>query len=241
MDDLDALTANLAIQSGLPFLLSGPNGEIFGANASFCELVGYTEFELRRKGWVTLSVNDEDLQADQNTLLSLVEGHILSYSVVKSFVSKSGTPIPGHLTVIRHPQSREDLIRCLCWFVPLANGSKAALNLVVAYIERHTNATHEIAEKIATMSQDLQLKKKQTVGQRLWDSLGEWALENPKTATVVFLVILALNPYPIVVTWVTRMGWLPAQPVQIEMKNQETGQFEPAQKEELERLVGFHH
>lgn len=240
MDDLENDTANLAIHSGLPFLISGIKGEIHGANSAFCELVGYTEFELKKKGWISLSVNDEDLMADQNTLVSLTEGHILSYSVVKSFVSKSGSPIPGHLTVIRYPQNREELIRCLCWFVPLANGSKAALNLVVSYIERHTNATHEIAEKIATMSQDLQVKKQQTVGRRLWDNLGEWAMENPKKALVATLMILALNPYPIIITWVTRMGWLPAQPVQIEMKNPDTGLLEPVKMEEFERLIGSH-
>lgn len=240
MENLEEKIANLAIQMGLPFFISGPKGEIHGANSAFCEMVGYTEFELKKRGWIIISVADDDLVADQQTLEDLVEGNLFSYSVVKSFISKSGSPITGHLQVIRHPQSKELINKCLCWFVPSANGSKAALDLVVAYIEKHTNATHMVAEKIAAMSQDLLSKKAESVGQRLWDNLGEWALQNPKTAGALFLILLSLNPAPIVTTWVTRMGWLPAQPVQIEMKDPKTGSVDTMNGETFDSLVGLH-
>ena len=235
MDDLPIDAANLAVQSGLPFLQSGAAGEVYACNTSFCELLGYSEFEIKRKGWIELSVKNGDLEADQCTVVGLVSGHIQTYTVIKSYVSKSGTPVPGQLFAIRYPEGREPMQFALCWFVPLANGSKAALNLVTDYIERHTNATHEVAERIATMASDLQLKKAQTVGQRLWDNVGEWALENPKFAAMLFLILLSLNPFPIVMTWVTRMGWMPPQPVQIEVKDPATGEVKHATPDQ----VGF--
>lgn len=237
MDDLPTEVANLAIQAGIPFLKSGSAGEIYNCNAAFCELLGYSEFEVKKKGWLALSVNNDDLEADRGTLPAMVSGHIQSYTLIKSYVSKSGTPIPGQLWAIRYPEGREPMQFALCWFVPLANGSKAALTLVTDYIEKHTNATHEVAERIATMASELQVRKKQTVGQRLWDNAGEWALENPKVALVVFLILLSLNPFPVVITWITRQGWMPPQPVQIEVKNPQTGQIEHATDDQVMMLI----
>jgi PAS domain S-box-containing protein len=233
VDDLPAEVANLAVQSGIPFLKSGANGEVYACNTSFCELMGYSEYEIKRKGWIELSVKNDDLEADQSTLLGMVSGHLQTYTVIKSYVGKNGTPIPGQLFAIRYPEGREPMQFALCWFVPLANGSKAALTLVIDYIEKHTNATHEVAERIATMASDLQLKKAQTIGQRLWDTIGEWALGNPKIASVTFLILLSLNPFPIVMTWFTRMGWMPPQPVQLEVKDPATGELKHATPDQV--------
>jgi len=237
VDDLPSEVANLAIQSGIPFLKSGGDGEIYSCNTAMCELLGYSEFELKRKGWIEISVKNDDLEADRGSIPPLVSGHIQTYTVIKSYVAKSGTPIPGQFLAIRYPEGREPMQFALCWFIPLANGSKAALNLVTDYIERHTNATHEVAERIATMASDLQIRKAQSVGQRLWDNVGEWALGNPKIAAVIFLILLSLNPFPIVMTWVTRMGWMPPQPVQLEIKDPATGQLIPATRSQLNDLV----
>jgi len=233
VDDLPTEAANLAIQAGIPFIKAGGAGEIYGCNASFCELLGYSEFELKKKGWIELSVKNEDLEADKGTVPLLLSGHIQSYTLTKSYVSKSGAPIHGQLWVIRYPDGREPMLFALCWFVPLVSGSKAALTLATEYIERHTNATHDVAERIAKMASELQMRKIQTVGQRLWDNAGEWALENPKFAVVVLLILLSLNPFPIVMTWITRMGWIPPQPVQIEVRDSQTGETKPATAEQV--------
>ncbi len=237
MDDLPSDAANLAVQSGIPFLKSGPQGEVYSCNTAFCELLGYSEHEVKRKGWIELSINNEDLDADRSTVIGLVSGHIQTYTVIKSYISKSGTPVPGQLWAIRYPEGREPMQFALCWFVPLANGNKAALNLVTDYIEKHTNATHEVAERIATMASELNIRKSQTVGQRLWDTVGEWALSNPKVAAVLFLILLSLNPFPIVMTWITRMGWLPPQPVQLELKDSQTGEVKHATQDQISMVL----
>jgi hypothetical protein len=235
MDTLETDHAFTALRQGLPFLRSGGAGEIFSVNASFEELLGYSEYELKRKGWKAISVQNEDFDADMAITAELVTGKRQSMTVIKSYVSKLGVPIPGQLLAIRYPQGTEPMQCALCFFVPLANGSKAALSLVVDYIEKHTNASHSLAEKIATMAQDVATRKSMTVGERLWDTFGEWALQNPKVATVVFLVLLSLNPFPIVVTYVTRMGWLPAQPVQLEIQDKQ-GLTRPASKNDLKEM-----
>jgi PAS domain S-box-containing protein len=227
-----------ALKKGLPFIRSGGSGEIFSVNEAFEELLGYSSFELKRKGWKAISVQNEDLEADNAITAELVTGQRQSMTVIKSYVSKLGVPIPGQLLAVRYPQGTAPMESALCFFIPLANGSKAALSLVVDYIEKHTNASHSLAEKIATMAQDLQVKKAQTVGERLWDTSGEWALQNPKTATMVLLILLAANPLPIIQTYVTRMGWLPAQPVQIEMRDPATGGVAPASEEQVNAIVG---
>jgi PAS domain S-box-containing protein len=235
MDDLDPQLALMAIKHGLPFVQSGANFEIYAANEAFEELLGYSSFELKRKGWDSISVKNDDFEADKAMTAELVSGNRQVMTVIKSYVSKLGVPIPGQLTAIRFPQGTAPMECSLCFFVPLANGSKAALSLVTEYIEKHTNASHTMAEKIATMSQDLQLRKSMTVGERLWENFGQWALQNPKVATVVFLILLSLNPFPIIITWVTRMGWLPATPVQIEVQDGH-GALRPATRTDLEQL-----
>ena len=235
METVSTEHAMTALKRGLPFIRSGGDGEIYDANEAFEELTGYSAYELKKKGWKVISVQNEDLDADTAITAELVTGKRQSMTVIKSYVSKLGVPIPGQLLAVRFPQGVAPMECALCFFIPLANGSKAALSLVVDYIEKHTNASHSLAEKIATMSNDLQLKKAQTVGERLWDTFGEWALQNPKTALVVLLVLLALNPFPIVVTYVTRMGWLPAQPVQIELQDKH-GAARPATNEDLKNL-----
>lgn len=235
METVSTEHAMTALRRGVPFIRSGGDGEIYDANEAFEELTGYSAYELKKKGWKVISVQNEDLDADTAITAELVTGKRQSMTVIKSYVSKLGVPIPGQLLAVRFPQGVAPMECALCFFIPLANGSKAALSLVVDYIEKHTNASHSLAEKIATMSNDLQLKKAQTVGERLWDTFGEWALQNPKTALVVLLVLLALNPFPIVVTYVTRMGWLPAQPVQIELQDKH-GAARPATNEDLKNL-----
>jgi PAS domain S-box-containing protein len=235
METVSTEHALTVLRKGLPFIRSGANGEIFDANEAFEELTGYSSYELKRRGWRSISIQDEDVEADNAITAELVTGKRQSMTVVKTYVSKLGVPIPGQLLAVRFPQGSATMECSLCFFIPLANGSKAALSLVVDYIEKHTNASHSLAEKIATMSNDLQLKKAQTVGERLWDTFGEWALQNPKTAIVILLILLSLNPFPIVVTYVTRMGWLPAQPVQIEVQDKQ-GSVRPATSRDLEKL-----
>ncbi len=236
MEQLPEAVAHAAIESGLPFIKSGPNGEIYAANPAFCEMTGYTEYELQRIGWVQLSVRNEDLLADQATLQNLIAGNILSYSVIKSYVTKGGIPVAGQMTAVRWPQGKESLEYCLCWFVPFVNGSKAALTMVTNYIEQHTHTSNLLTEAITAMNTAVQENKAKTAAQRLWDAAYEWAAQNPKTAGSILLFVLLLNPRDTVIEIMRQKGWIPAPPVQIEMREPVTGKTAPLTPDGLREL-----
>lgn len=225
MDTLEIDHAMTALKHGLPFLRSGGNFEIHSVNAAFEELLGYSEYELKKKGWKGLSVQNEDFEADMAITAELVTGKRQSMTVIKSYVSKLGVPIPGQLLAIRYPQGTEPMQCALCFFVPLANGSKAALSLVVDYIEKHTNASHDLAEKIATMAQDVQTRKSQTKLQSMLYSILEWGIENPvKAGTIASVLWVTFATIP---QLALRVG-LPPQPVQIQVADPRTGEMKPA-------------
>ena len=237
MDSVECDEIMEAVRHGIPFIKSGPAGEIYACNQAFEDLLGYSSYELRKRGWIDISVKSLDLEADKAITAELVAGQRQTMTIIKSYVSKLGVPVPGQLTAIRYPQGTAPIECVLCFFYPLANGSKAAVTMVTEYIQTHTNASKEMAERIATMTAEIQINKDRTTGEKLWDTLGNWALENPKLAVVLLLILLSLNPLPIIATWLTRMGWLPAQPVQLEIQDA-TGEMRPASAQDIERIGG---
>jgi len=235
MDSVECNELIEAVKHGIPFIKCGPAGEIYSCNQAFEDLLGYSSYELKKKGSIEISVKSLDLEADKAITAELVAGERQTMTIIKSYVSKLGVPVAGQLTAIRYPQGTAPIECVLCFFYPLANGSKAAVTMVTDYIQTHTNASKELAEKIATMASDIQINKDRTTGEKLWDTLGNWALENPKLAVVLLLILLSLNPLPIAITWLTRMGWLPAQPVQLEIQDA-TGAVRAASGKDLERI-----
>ena len=214
MDLLSHQMLHTAVTEGPCFLKSGPHGRIDSANAAFCDLLGYSESELRQIGWVKLSVDDEDLTSDQENVTELIAGKIRIYKQWKAYRHRFGQPVPGQLMVIRFPQSDEAIDCCLCWFIPLVNGTKAALDLVTKYIQDHTQITQETCKAVNDMVAQLTIKPQQTRTRRLGDALLDWAEENPTKAWAalgVMATVFATMPQ------VATRYMLPAQPVRIEM------------------------
>lgn len=203
------------------------DGKILWANAAFCEWSQYTLGELIHQTWMDISVPDKNLDADISEMQTL-DAYRPCYVVKKQYIPKGSKPEWGILTVMRYPLSG-DIQCCLCTWEPLKNGTATAFALAM-------EKSDEINKRLELMAADIQIKKSQSVSERLWDTVGEWAMQNPKVAIVVLLILLALNPAPIVITWVTRMGWLPAQPVQIEVKDRETGEVHEASEQLINAL-----
>lgn len=236
---MEAVTPELALMAincGPPFLISGPNGVVHGANQSFCELVGYSEVELQKKGWIALSVDNEELQADEALAQRLVSGQIQAYQQWKSYKTRYGTPIPGQLMAVRYPEGKDPLQCCLCFFIPLVNGSKAALEITTEYIRTHTQITCETKQAITQMMATIEGQTKKTKVRAVVNSVTDWAEENPKLFLCILLFIAALNPFPLLQNWIVQQGWLPAQPVQIQIDDKKTGQVKKADKEILNQL-----
>lgn len=236
---MEKLTNEMAIQAikgGIPFLLSGPDGAIYEANQAFCELVGYSESQLKAMGWIKLSVNDEDLDIDRDLSTQLISGQVHSYQQWKSFKHRFGAAIAGQLMAIRYPPDKEEFEYCLCWFTPLINGSKAALDTVMKYIESHTEVTRANSETIKLMAAAINSVTPKTKFRAMMDSVLDWSAENPKYAFMTFLFMLALNPFPYAYNWATKQGWLPAQQMQIQIRDEKTGHISPANEIQIQKL-----
>ena len=73
---------------------TSPTGRFTYTNAEFCRLVGYTESELRRLTWQSIT-HPEDLEADLTLGRQLLEsdGRITHYLMDKRYIRKDGQPI----------------------------------------------------------------------------------------------------------------------------------------------------
>ncbi|MEX1168295.1 MAG: PAS domain S-box protein [Hydrogenophaga sp.] len=76
----------------------GLQGQLLAINQTFCELVGYTEDELRSMTFQTITV-PEDLERDLNFLNETLAGKRNQYALEKRYLHKDGHTIWAHLTV----------------------------------------------------------------------------------------------------------------------------------------------
>lgn len=81
-----------------------PSGRFLKANASYCNLLGYTEAELLRLGFQDVTY-PEDLAKDVAGMQQLLSGEIPFLRLEKRYVSRQGVPIPVlmNAAVIRDP------------------------------------------------------------------------------------------------------------------------------------------
>lgn len=84
--------------------LVAPDHRLLRANRAFCELVGYSEDELRQMRFEDVS-HPDDLRPDADLAERLFRGELPSYQLEKRYLTKSGATVWGWLTatVIRGP------------------------------------------------------------------------------------------------------------------------------------------
>jgi len=228
--------AQRAIGDGVPFYMVGADGLIVAANQAFTELSGYTEFELRKKLAKRLlfpSDNDDEGEQDDSLLIQLTDGDIQSYPQWMSLRRRYFGAVPGQLTAIRYPQGEAPLEYILCWFIPMVNGSRAAMETATSYIKEHSEAVKRNTEAIAklTVPHHHVSQLRQMVNSAL-----NWAWDNPKTAWSLALILYAADPFPTLKYYAAQRGWLPAQPVQIQLEDKKTGSYRAPNRDELEEL-----
>ena len=79
-----------AFESGASGMaLVAPNGRLLKVNKALCELIGYTESELLKMDFQTITYPD-DLAAEENLLRQLLDGKIPSYQMKKRYFDKQG-------------------------------------------------------------------------------------------------------------------------------------------------------
>jgi PAS domain S-box-containing protein len=85
-------------QAAIGIAQVGLDGRWLRANQRVCDILGYTDDELRRRTFQDLT-HPEDLEADLSQVKSLLAGEIESYTLEKRYLRKDGTTVPVNLTV----------------------------------------------------------------------------------------------------------------------------------------------
>src|SRR3954462_7804708 len=85
-------------QAALGIAIADLDGHLLEANGPFCEIVGYTEDELRGRTFVEIT-HPEDVDETTAQVKKLRAGEIDRYVLEKRYVRKEGSSIWSHTTV----------------------------------------------------------------------------------------------------------------------------------------------
>ncbi len=77
------------------------SGEVY-PNKAFCELLGYTEDELKNKKWTELT-HPDDLEYNMEFVNKLIKGEIDSFRLIKRYIHKNGSSVwvDIHVSLVR--------------------------------------------------------------------------------------------------------------------------------------------
>jgi PAS domain S-box-containing protein len=188
-------------------LVSGPNGEIFYANAAFREWSEYSLFELKSIGWKKLSVENDSLTADIEAAKQVGDGYIQSYTVRKQYRTKSGAAHWGNLSVIRYPASGE--IQCyFCVWEPFKNGTSTAFAMAMEHAQK-------LDARIEAMTAELKMITTQTEEDRFFLSTIRMVQRYPKASAAMLFFALSIFGLNNIVELLQRTGLIQL-PVKIE-------------------------
>ncbi len=93
----EAQLSHVFENSPLGKLLHSTSGEV-RVNKVFCNILGYTEEELRDKSWQDLT-HPDDVQATQVAMEALLSGRTESAHFEKRYIHKNGTPVWTDVTI----------------------------------------------------------------------------------------------------------------------------------------------
>lgn len=79
--------------------LVGQYGHFLHCNKAWCEMVGYSNEELKKLTWMDMTVK-EDIELDQYFVDALVSRDLPTYQTTKQYIKKDGKLIKVQLSVI---------------------------------------------------------------------------------------------------------------------------------------------
>ncbi|MEG4305365.1 PAS domain S-box protein [Microcoleus sp. D3_18a_C4] len=85
-------------QAAIGIVKVWPDGQFLNANQGFCNIVGYSELELKARNVGEIS-HPEDVAADVESRDRLLAGEIFNYSLEKRFIRKDGSFVWTNMTV----------------------------------------------------------------------------------------------------------------------------------------------
>lgn len=109
MSDLDSYRRYFE-RANQGFAITSPDTRWLHVNTALCDMLGYTETELRRRNWVELT-HPEDRAADLQQFQRLLDGEIDGYQLDKRFLRKDGTAFHARLTVAAYRDDDDQLLQ----------------------------------------------------------------------------------------------------------------------------------
>lgn len=164
-------------------ILSGPNGEIYDANDTFLNWIGYSWYEFTRDDnpvtWIDISSNDASLKADIEQADACSRGEITKYTIRKYFIPKNSAPKFVELNVVRYPLTG-NLQFLLVEVTELANGNKRAFEEIL-------KIQKEFDERMEKVCSNIDILAHGSIS-----SVLKWSKENPKLSIPFWIVISTL-------------------------------------------------
>lgn len=114
-------------ESPVPYAVVDRSGYFSAANTEFCELVGYTEGQLRHRTWQSIT-DPQDLTDDQAEVDRIIAGTSTdSYRMVKRYITAHGTIVEVTLSVqpVYDAQSRLECFMASAIPLYCGKGAKA--------------------------------------------------------------------------------------------------------------------
>lgn len=204
------ILVTLVRYSSSMYIISKLDGTILWANPAFCEWSKYSLLELQKLTWMQLSVEDEDLEVDMESLKTLTE-YNLSYTIQKKYIPKNDKPQLGNLHVTRYPPSGSiDL--CICRWEPLTNGTAEAFELAL-------KSNQTLADKMDSLTKAVETVTTQTDEQKLVISLLNFCQKHPRIAGAVLVIFLGSVGADNIISTCQRLGIFPQPPVTVKQES----------------------
>lgn len=192
------LVRTWARKSAIPLIASSPSGKIHWCNEAFENLLGYSEFELAfaqgGKGmtWHQLSVDDDNLLADQKMVDELLAGRREHCTVRKQYRPKNEKPIWAELNVLRYPETG-DIQYFLVIAIPLKNGSQAAAQIASEQMSQVISKLEELKEhhRHSIVKIEAAIAPK-TESEQIAGAMARVINNNPRKAGFAVLVLLVM-------------------------------------------------
>lgn len=165
--------------SKCPMLVSTADGSVRWVNRATEDLFGYTSSEFLGIGtkplsWEDLTIDQRDIAADHAMVAALMAGERSEYTLAKSYRSKTGSPIPTRIHVLRWPPVGE--VECfLVTVLPLDVDNEFLRDEILAM-------RHAFAEWTATNQQQHPVLMR----------FASWAADNKAAAAALLLWVSAL-------------------------------------------------
>ena len=94
----EAWFRNMFAYAAVGIAIVGSNGRWLQVNRRLCEMLGYTEAELRARTFQDLA-HPDDLEANLANVHRLLNAETMTYSTEKRYIRKDGSSLWGNLTV----------------------------------------------------------------------------------------------------------------------------------------------